>query len=409
MVSRPIPYKVTGCATCSQKLDDPIYLEPLASYIVQAKESCSYSVWALRRLIAQRLGITIGLSKIEPGASSQLELVLQYVLQTPIVNQSPDRKRPFQVQAAYRTAHRHLRQLSQPLAGYAEQLLSRVEQADVNFEITLISELFLQSLLEPPLLSTKSRQLLSTANIFCWMAYTVYDDFFDNEGEICFLPAANVAHRQSLLLYQQVLALQQDFQGHIQRMYNTMDQANAWEMAHCRARVHEGQLSFAALPRYGSLQVISQRALGHVIGVFGIASVLNINASQMELLQRSMHHFLVARQLNDDIHDWRVDVLRGQLSPVVSELLRAQQIYTGTVRLSELLPQLETYFWQTAHQKFCRTITWHSRRARRLLLQTKLLKDDSSFIELVKRPESIAQAGLVAHQKQKDFLTAFTR
>lgn len=283
----------------------------------------------------------------------------------------------------------------------------KIQAADSNYEIALLPYYFLNSIHKSPTRRQKqAAKLFGIANIYCWMAYTIYDDFIDDEGKAFDLPVANIAMRQSLSTYLKTLSSHQ-FKALVYKSYDAMDSANSWELKNCRAVIDGDSISIPQNPDYKNLRVLSERASGHVIGVRGCGLLLNFTNSQMDQLELALHHFLIARQLNDDIHDWREDFFKGHLTYVVSTLLKNNAIKPGVYSLSNLTANLEEYFWNTGHPLFCRKITYHVRRALKLLGQIEFITPTNDFTKLIQSIEESALKGLAVQQNQKEFLAAY--
>ena len=211
------------------------------------------------------------------------------------------------------SARTELATLDPTLARHALQTLDRVDTRDNAHEITLLPRLFAQNLTSPPKLSTQLHQHLGLANLYGWMAYTVYDDFLDNEGDPQLLPAANVSLRYSLAHFRQALPGHAAFQRIVNQTFDVIDGANAWEVAHCRCSVDATSVTFATLPQYGQAERLAQRSIGHVLAPLGVlaAAGIPVDGPAAKALTNTFNHYLIARQLNDDLHDWEQDLQHG--------------------------------------------------------------------------------------------------
>ncbi|HEX7633359.1 MAG TPA: hypothetical protein VF401_03465, partial [Candidatus Saccharimonadales bacterium] len=131
-----------------------------------------------------------------------------------------------------------------------------------------------------------------------WIAYTIYDDFLDEEGQPELLGTANYALRQSLDHFTAALPGRQEFHELIRSTFNTIDAANTWEVTH--ARYNPAKSLKIIRTQYGHHHQLAERSLGHMLAACGVLYALGYNqkSPQLQALQKFFHHFLIARQLN---------------------------------------------------------------------------------------------------------------
>ena len=117
-------------------------------------------------------------------------------------------------------------------------------------------------------------------------------------------------------------------------------------------------------------------------------------------------HYLTARQLNDDVHDWQDDLEAGRITPatdLIFEIWRKRYPRVKIINLGESLPQLREIFWEDAIPALCAKIISHSDTATGHLRNLSLLEPDY-FIALVERQKSAAEKAL----KERAFVKEFT-
>jgi hypothetical protein len=164
---------------------------------------------------------------------------------------------------------------------------------------------------------------LNLASLNGWIAYSIYDDFYDDEAEAASLSVANYALRQTLHHFQMALPGNETFLALVNKTFDTIDTANQWEVQNARAHLKNGQFSYV-LPNYGNYAKLAERSWGHMLAATGVllASGHKISSPKVLNLQKFFYHYLIARQLNDDAHDWQQDLQKGHLSAVVTLLLK---------------------------------------------------------------------------------------
>lgn len=311
-------------------------------------------------------------------------------------------------QAVLRFTKKQLSMLPPPLNSAGLTMWEQMRQADRNHEIILIPRFFADSLKQSPGLSEECLQLLGAANFYCWISTIIYDDFIDEEGKPELLPLANVAHRLSLDTYRQAIPSHPEIYDYIGTMYTAVDRANAWEVANTRAAIKKGTIQLAALPYYGNRTVLADRAFGHAIGSVAIViEATSATKKQRYKIERALQHYLIARQLNDDLHDWRKDLQVGQLSTVVTDLLRGANIEPGSYELAQLIPRLETYFFNHGLQKICSQLIGHIVKCRAALKSSRLMAETGGFITLINDLEVSALEAVEIQANEQAFLRSY--
>ena len=289
-------------------------------------------------------------------------------------------------------------------------MLESVAKTDTKQEITSLSRMFADSLvLRPAFITDDICNLLGRANLFTWMAYTVYDDFIDNEGNPEYLPVANVTIRKALNLYRSVAMSNSELEDMIYHCFDDMDAANAWELTNCRYTVTQGHITVKNLPRYGNRIVLAKRAGAHVLGAIVITFLIqDITRKQRLLIQKGFSHFLIARQLNDDLHDWREDFERGHISFVVGFLLRRINVSAGDYGVSELSDRMQEYFWKSGIEELSNLVIDHIEHAKRSFSKSNLLLlDGPLFEDILDYIEGVARNSIATHEDQKNFLSEY--
>lgn len=266
-----------------------------------------------------------------------------------------------------------------------QQALHQMLQSTNAYEIIMLPELFYAALKQQPAIASRTLHNLALANVYGWIAYTIYDDFLDDEGQPTTLPIANIAMRLSLQSFASALPNSQDFSDHVQAAFNTMDAANAWEVTQCRLVVHGQSITIGKLPSYGNLKKLAERSLGHTLTPLGVLAAVGVSPKSKAArnLQKALQHYIIAKQLNDDAHDWREDLAAGRITYVVAEMLRALKITAGNHQLSNLSAQLEQEFWHHTLPTVCDTITKHVQLSRQALATSNLLQEKNVVAKLL--------------------------
>lgn len=289
-------------------------------------------------------------------------------------------------------------------------MLDHMERLQNSREIILLPYLFAQSLMKPPPAHTTLFARLGTANLFGWMAYTIYDDFLDDEGNTRQLSVANAALRRSLLAFMHALPEHAGYQASVLAAFDTIDSANAWELANARFTVSTGRLDITALPDYGSLRVLAERSMGHTLTPLGVLASVGIAPTDPSAthITNALAHYIIARQLSDDVHDWQDDIHAGHSTYVITRILQDMNIQPGRHNLKTLMPAMQRYFWHHTLTALCGDMTYHLKLARSHARQSGVLTPKNCITELCHPIEESVAITLHEQKQAKQFLRSYT-
>lgn len=252
---------------------------------------------------------------------------------------------------------------------------------------------------------------LSLANLHGWVAYTIYDDFIDGEGQTDLLPVANVSMRQSLQHFADAVPACPPFKELVYQTFNTIDAANAWELENCRFSVKNGTIKIKSLPRYGRLNKLAERSLGHSLSVLAILCLEGVmtDSPDFKRIQKAFTHYLIAKQLNDDAHDWQEDLRKGHITRVVCVILNEAGIKPGSYKIDELMPKLQRQFWHNSLKSVCREMVKHSRWGLQELSGVGVISSSNILKDLLDGIEASAEETLAQQRQAKDFLKSYQK
>lgn len=246
---------------------------------------------------------------------------------------------------------------------------------------------------------------LSLANLYGWMAYDIYDDALDGDGDSrgipSLIPCANFFFRALAEIYS-VLATRNPEMGRLFRTtMNCMDNANTWEQKYCR---------IPATPLFGSHDMLADRSIGHAMGPLAELLFAGYGADSEEYknVELFFRHYLIARQLHDDAHDWAEDLLRGRVTSVGALVLAAHfgKERLGAVNVPTIaaaLPELRGIFWKEAIDEVVGIITLHINKARQARRASFIL-DSADFME---RDLRALESGAGRALKERDEVRVF--
>jgi hypothetical protein len=191
---------------------------------------------------------------------------------------------------------------------------------------------------------------------------------------------------------------------------NKLEKANMWEVTYARMHIKKGivPLSTFIIPDYKDLHVLAHRSLGHALTPLALLFTLGYSEDDMSIkaMRLYFHHFLIARQLNDDAHDWSEDLRRGHINAVGALVLKAADIRIDML-LSRLLPMLQKQFWHQDIQTVCVLIKKHVMLAKRAIRKCEAISDFSMFDELVEKYNRASDTALEERAHMIGFLKRY--
>lgn len=288
-------------------------------------------------------------------------------------------------------------------------ILQQMVADDTHHLITLTPVLFAEAL-DPNLPPVPADFLpkLSLANLYGWIAYTIYDDFLDEEGQLPQLSVANFCLRRLTVIFTQLLPPESGFMSLFQKIMDELDSANTWEVQNCRITITNGEISIPAqLPNFKNLDLLAAKSMGHALGPLAILIAKNFSVTdpQIKYVKKFFKHYLLIRQLHDDLHDWQNDFKRGQLNPISAHLL--QKYRNQTLKsLESINRELLRDFWQTEITTFTKLILKQAALAKKALRQLTIVKQPQVFEKMLARYEQAAQEAINDRQQTIAFMAA---
>jgi hypothetical protein len=192
---------------------------------------------------------------------------------------------------------------------------------------------------------------LALGNLYGWIAYDVYDNILDGEGNPLLLPAAHFFLRSLSHIYETENTATPGCANLFSTIMDTIDNANTWEQKYCRLPCNEKEYLPAKLPPFDDYRNLADRSIGHAMGP--LAELLAIgyaaNTEEFQTVLALFRRYLIARQLHDDAHDWADDLLRGHVNSVSALVIKAfQNKYKDQERsrIVDTLPALREIFWK---------------------------------------------------------------
>lgn len=254
---------------------------------------------------------------------------------------------------------------------------------------------------------------LGLANLYGWIAYTIYDDFLDEEGQTAQLSVANLCLRELSRILRGVLPAGHGFSQVFEKVMDTIDGANTWEVTHCRADLsHPTTIAEVAIPEYHDFKNLSNRSLGHALGPVAILMSIGYTADSEEVkhVMDFFRHYLLARQLNDEAHDWEDDLKRGHINAVAALILKHQRRTDAgaMVDITNLRPQQELLWNGPIITDVCSFILDELSTARRMVEQVPVIEEYAVFEAMLAPIARAAHEALSERDEAVKFLHSYT-
>ncbi|MBU4421375.1 hypothetical protein L6259_01795 [Candidatus Parcubacteria bacterium] len=292
--------------------------------------------------------------------------------------------------------------------------LSRIIKKDKDKQVVLLPYFFKLALgKEGEKIDLSLLIQLGLANLWGWIAYTIYDDFLDEEGDPRLLSLANVALRELSIIFKSTLPKNKEFQSFWQNTLDKIDAANVWETTNCRLKIDKSNLIIPSpLPDFGDYSKLAERSIGHFLGPAAILFSLGYKKDSPEIknLSTFFHHYIIARQLNDDAHDWEDDLKKGQLTGAVSLTIKKWQDKHPTkkrINIKNDLSELQQIFWNETIAETCYEIKKQVALARECLEKNAIIQKPAKFFEILRVIESSADQALKEQKETVEFLKTY--
>jgi hypothetical protein len=111
-------------------------------------------------------------------------------------------------------------------------------------------------------------------------------------------------------------------------------------------------------------------------------------------------NYIIARQLNDDAHDWEDDLSRGQINAAGAQVLDRAKGDHDEERLKKI-------FWEKVVVTMCKDMTKHVARARHTLSRIPMITDTTYFEKLLKKIEKSSVEALEERDTTMKFIRAY--
>lgn len=333
------------------------------------------------------------------------------------------------VLAIRRQTLERIKMLHSPFREQTEKIINTAVSKDTEGLRTLVPYYMASALEHRRVVLAETVIMLGQAHLYGWLAYTIYDNILDEEddgkGGRAALPLANLFLRESVTIFQKFCRKYRPFGELFRETMDRLEETQHWEIQHCRARrtdLTDGNgatagrtaLTISTLPDFGNYDRLAERSGGHWLGALAILPALGygLESKTARQLTSFFKHYLIARQLNDDLHDWEEDLTAGRISSAVAMLISSwRPNATGeiTIDLKKDLDDLRQLFWAAILEKGARLIEEHLGAAEQAAAALPLRNGATFFTDSLAPLRGAVNKARDERTKITEFLAAYDK
>lgn len=186
-----------------------------------------------------------------------------------------------------------------------------------------------------------------------------------------------------------------------------IDSTNSWELKYCRGKIDGNTLTPPSpLPDYKNYSKLAERSLGHALGPITILLSLGYkyNSKEIKNILIFFSHYIIARQLNDDAHDWEEDLKKGHISAANALLLKKFDTAGKKIDLKKDLPNLQSVYWNSVILDICDEILKQIKKAKKALDSISIIENKTILVAILDPIESSAKTAIAEQKKTAEFL-----
>jgi hypothetical protein len=243
----------------------------------------------------------------------------------PYVNKLPPRKAGHKVfEHIHRLAEKSLSPLPSSFQIIMKPKIEAVIKSDQDQQILLLAYFFKLSLGHSGArIDPETIYELGVANLFLWLAYTIYDNIIDGDESPDSLPLANFAAREFVTRLNKQKS-SREYQSWLKRIMAKMDYSQIWERKYARFNPDKNFVLSAATKDYQKPAALYAKSLAHCLGPMLILDQLKCppSSDQGKNVLLFFKYYLSVRQLQDDICDFESDYQKGIITAANIRLIK---------------------------------------------------------------------------------------
>lgn len=245
-------------------------------------------------------------------------------------------------------------------------------------------------------ISNKDISQLGLNNIYFWNAFIIYDNFWDEDEESRpeLLPIANYFSRNFLSYLSSEFCTNNDFCAFFQKTMDKLDKANFNEVRNQRFIINGFEVDIPnTIPDYTNYESKFWPSSGHAVISVAMLMKLNyrITSPEVSNLMNYFKNYLIAKQINDDLHDWIEDLNRGHFTIATAEIIkRWKTIHPNKkkLNLNEEELMLRRLFWESIDD-ITTIALCYLKKSRKRLANLSILEEPKYLMQFIEIEEKI--------------------
>ncbi len=318
-----------------------------------------------------------------------------------------------------------------PARAKLSTLVSHLKQTDASGEISSLSTMFYQSL-KPQLKEQCSSfsatpdttiadilSQLDKANVFIWVAYSIYDSILDDKKSVELLPFANHVSNQALSMYLEVSSRMPSPSSAqsskaILHLFSLVHIANSQEFEQNNKSLRvKNKAQHIDVSRTESIDTLfdglANRSIIHCVGPLLLSHLFFTSSAQLSSITKAFSQYCAARQLLDDIHDWREDIRAGHMTYVVARLLTDASIKPGAHPMAALVSILSKQCFDSTAHTLLQETEQLAKNAQETLERILLRKNSPFSMNYLAPLSRAARSGSTSHEFNRQFLKMYAK
>jgi len=237
---------------------------------------------------------------------------------------------------------------------------------------------------------------VSAGNIALWLSQSLYDDIVDKQRSPEYIPMAVFLTNLGLELFDEILPNTPIAREALSRASTAL----YWEISHCQKESLAKALSAELLPNYGDHTVLGEKLSGYSLApvTLLLLSGFSIGSREVEVTRTFFEKYSVARQLNDDAHDWLSDLDQGKINSVSALVLKAYP--------NESKKYLQKIFWREISLTVFQLIETILQEANRCIEEMNFLGNTQHLTKMLTDAKESIIKGRTERKKVLEFISA---
>jgi hypothetical protein len=239
-----------------------------------------------------------------------------------------------------------------------------------------------------------------------WCSFFLYDQIIDENNKSEFLPLANILCREMEIDFLELpIDKETGFFDLYKKIMQEMELCNWNELQKLRFNWDKNNLKMKKF----NFDYLGKRSMGYALSSIAIFCHLglNINSAEVRKLLNFFRYFIIAKQMNDDSHDWFEDLKKCNINSANYYIIKK---YNGNLnKLKNAMTRQESIkkeFWETVIPNFCLKIVGYSNKAKENLMGIKMIRKEY-LVKLNKKNITIAKTALNERNQALEFINHY--